>query len=51
MKTFALGLLTTFGAVGGIENSVDNVQLIQCCMIAVVGTVIMWAGTDMIKHG
>lgn len=51
MKTFILGLLITFGAVGGVETSVDNLQLIQCGIIALVGLALMMVGTSVIKHG
>ena len=42
---FFLGLLTTMGAVGGMDNSTDS-QLVQCLALAVVGLALMFVGTS-----
>jgi hypothetical protein len=38
------GLLLTFGAVGGIENSVENSQLLTSMLVAIVGLLTMYCG-------
>jgi len=38
-------LLLTLGAVGGVENSVDNEQLTGSLLLAVIGLLAMYAGT------
>ena len=45
MFVFITGLLMTFGAVGGIEVSVSNMDLMSSMMIAIVGLLVMYAGT------
>ena len=45
MFVFIAGLLLTFGAVGGIEASVDNEQLTGSLLLAVIGLLGMYAGT------
>ncbi len=42
---FTVGFLMTFGGVGGIETSTDNVGLITGVLISGVGLLVMWAGT------
>ena len=42
---FFAGLLLTFGAVGGVENSVDAEQLTGALLLAVLGLLAMYAGT------
>jgi hypothetical protein len=44
MFVFITGLLVTFGAVGGIENSVENSALLACLLPAIVGLLIMYCG-------
>ena len=46
---FALGMLLTFGAVGGIENSLTDRELLMTVAAAVVGLVMMWFGVEIIK--
>jgi len=41
---FIVGLLMTFGAVGGIENSVDNSALLSSMVVAIVGLLTMYCG-------
>ena len=51
MKTILLlGLLLTMGGVGGVENSIDNVSLIQSVAISVVGLVLMFVGSTIGKE-
>ena len=45
MWVFITGLLVTFGAVGGIEQSLDNTALLGSLFIACVGLAIMYVGT------
>ena len=45
MFVFIAGLLLTLGAVGGVENSVDNEQLTGSLLLAVIGLLAMYAGT------
>jgi hypothetical protein len=45
MFVFMAGLLLTLGAVGGVENSVDNEQLTGSLLLAVIGLLAMYAGT------
>jgi len=42
---FFAGLLLTFGAVGGIETSVNDEQLAGSLLLAVLGLLAMYAGT------
>ena len=45
MFVFITGLLLTFGAVGGIEVSVTNEDMMSSMVIAIVGLLVMYAGT------
>jgi hypothetical protein len=45
MIVFVAGLILTLGGVGGVENSMDNEQLIGSLLIAVLGLLAMYAGT------
>ena len=47
MKTAMLGLLVTFGAVGGLDLAADLTQLVQCTAIGVVGLSMMAIGVSM----
>lgn len=47
MKTAMLGLLITFGAVGGIELAPTNLELLQSSALAVVGLALMAIGVSM----
>jgi hypothetical protein len=49
MFVFITGLLVTFGAVGGIENSVENSALLTSMLAAIVGLLIMYCGMLGIK--
>jgi hypothetical protein len=50
MFVFITGLLVTFGAVGGVENSVTNSELLTAVIVAAVGLAVMYAGTLMIRR-
>jgi xanthine/uracil/vitamin C permease (AzgA family) len=45
MFVFISGLLLTFGAVGGIEQSINDEQLTGSLLLAVIGLLGMYAGT------
>ena len=45
MFVFFAGLILTFGAVGGIETSIDNEQLLGSMLLAILGLLAMYAGT------
>jgi uncharacterized membrane protein HdeD (DUF308 family) len=42
---FFAGLLLTFGAVGGIETSVNDEQMLGSMLLAILGLLAMYAGT------
>ena len=44
MFVFIVGLLITFGAVGGIEVSVSNTELMSSMVVAIVGLLTMYCG-------
>ena len=50
MFVFIVGMLITFGAVGGVENSLTNSELLQACLVALTGLGCMGCGTLMIKQ-
>jgi hypothetical protein len=50
MFVFITGLLVTFGAVGGIEVSVSNMDLMSSMFIAIVGLLVMYAGMLGIRN-
>jgi hypothetical protein len=45
MFVFITGLLLTFGAVGGIEVSTTNEDMMSSMVIAIIGLLTMYAGT------
>ncbi len=45
MFVFVTGLLVTFGAVGGVENSVTDSELLSSVIVAAVGLAVMYVGT------
>ena len=52
-KTFFLfitGLITTMFGVGGVENSITNVELLQSIAVAVTGLGILWCSTLMMRQ-
>jgi hypothetical protein len=44
MFLIVAGLILTLGAVGGIEASVDNEQLLGSMLLAILGLLSMYAG-------
>jgi hypothetical protein len=44
MFVFITGLLVTFGAVGGIENSITDAALLDSVIVALVGLAVMGCG-------
>ena len=51
MKTILLlGFLFTAGGVGGIENSTDNVTLVQSVAVSILGLVLMLIATSMVNE-
>ena len=40
-----MGILLAMGGVGGTENAVTDLELIQSSMVALVGVLLMWCGT------
>ena len=49
MFVFIVGLIITVGAVGGIEQSVSNTDLMSSMMIAILGLLTMYCGMLGIK--
>jgi len=45
MFVFIVGLLMTFGAVGGIEVSTTNDDMMSAMMFAIIGLLTMYCGT------
>ena len=51
-KTFFMfftGLVTTMFGVGGVENSITNVELLQSIGVSFTGLGIMWCSTLMMR--
>ena len=44
MFVFIVGMLMTFGAVGGIEVSVSNSDLVSSMLVAILGLLTMYCG-------
>ena len=49
MFVFTVGLLMTFGGVGSIETSMDNLALASGVIVSGVGLLVMWVGTLAMK--
>ena len=49
MFVFITGLLMTFGAVGGVEVSVSNMELMSSMVVAIVGLLTMYCGVLGLK--
>ena len=47
---FIVGFLLTLGGVGGVEGSVTDSELYSAVLVSVVGLLITWAGTTMMKR-
>jgi hypothetical protein len=48
---FILGLVLTMFGVGGVENSLTDLQLLSSVAVAAVGLLIMWVGTLGVRNG
>lgn len=46
---FIVGFLMAFGGVGGVEQSLTNLELIQSTLVAIVGLAVMGCGVLAIK--
>ena len=49
MFVFITGLLMTFGAVGGVENSLTDTELLSALAVSVVGLLTMYCGVLGLK--
>lgn len=49
MFVFIVGLVMTFGAVGGIEVSVTNEDMISAMIFAIIGLLTMYCGMLGVK--
>lgn len=47
---FITGLITTAFGVGGVENSLTNVELLQSLAVSATGLGIMWCATLMMQE-
>jgi len=45
-----MGLTLTLMGVGGVENSMTNVELLQSLAVSGLGLLLMWVATLMIKQ-
>ncbi len=50
MFVFVVGLILTMFAVGGVENSITDSELLTSVLVAVTGLGCMFCGTLMIKR-
>jgi len=50
MIMFTLGLLLCFGGVGGVESSMDTLSLLGSLVVAGLGLLMMYAGTEALKE-
>jgi uncharacterized membrane protein len=50
MFVFVVGLILTMFAVGGVENSITDSELLTSVLVAVTGLGCMFCGTVMIKR-
>ena len=46
---FMTGLITTLMGVGGVENSIENGDLLTSVIVACVGLSVMFVGTSAMK--
>ncbi len=44
-----MGLLLTLLGVGGVENSMTNVELVQSLAVSALGLLFMWVATLMLR--
>ncbi len=50
MFVFIVGMIVTMFAVGGVENSITNTELLSSVLVAVTGLACMFCGTLMIRR-
>lgn len=50
MFVFVVGMILTAFAVGGVENSITDTELLQSVLVAITGLGCMFCGTLMIKR-
>ncbi len=48
---FILGLILTMFGVGGVENSLTDLQLLSSIAVSAVGLLIMYVGTLGVRNG
>lgn len=46
----AMGLLLTLMGVGGVENSITDVELLQSCAVSGLGLSLMWIATVILRR-
>lgn len=46
---FIVGLLMALGGVGGVENSITDMDFVGALAIACLGCAVMWCGVMMMK--
>lgn len=51
MVALGIGFLIVFGAVGGIENSQSNTEVLQAFLLTFPGFALMLLGLNQIKKG
>ena len=44
-----VGMLVALAGVGGVENSLNDLQLVGATLVSLGGCLLMWAGTILIK--
>jgi hypothetical protein len=49
MVMFTVGLLLCFGGAGGVEHSADTLSLLGSVVVAGIGLLTMWLGTEALK--
>lgn len=47
---FATGLILTLGGVGGVEQSIEDVELYTAVFISALGLMIMYVGSKIVKR-
>jgi sulfite exporter TauE/SafE len=45
-----MGILLTLLGVGGVENSITDVELLQSLAVSALGLLLMWVATLMIRR-
>lgn len=50
MLKFVLGLVAVGFAMGGVENSFNDMDLVVSCLVAAMGLMLMYAGVQDLKE-